>query len=87
MTVKDKESLQTIETNLLIVDILMAYDVILGRPALNTIKDMVAPYLLFIQFELDDKARGKSYGDQKMTKQCSYVTLKSLERKGEPPYG
>jgi len=32
----------------------MVYKVILGRPTLNAIKAMVTPYLLLIQFKLDD---------------------------------
>ncbi|KAJ8425765.1 hypothetical protein Cgig2_014879 [Carnegiea gigantea] len=32
----------------------MVYNIILGHPTLNTIKVVVAPYLLLIQFEVDD---------------------------------
>jgi len=47
----------------------MAYNVILGQPILNVIKAMVAPYLLLIQFELDDEKLVKLYGDQKMARE------------------
>jgi len=40
---------------------------------------------LLIQFELDDEGVGKLYGDQKMARECYYVSLKSLERNEEPP--
>ena len=63
----------------------MAYNVILGRPTLNAIKVMVAPYLLLVQFELDDGKVGKLYGDQKIVRECYYGSLKSLGRKEEPP--
>ena len=66
----------------------MAYSVILGRPTLNVIKKaMVAPCLLLIQFELDDGKVGKLYGEQKMTREYYYVSLKSSGRKEEPPIG
>ena len=59
----------------------MAYNVILGCPALKTIEVIVALYLLLIQFELDDGKAGKLYKNQKMAKKCNYVCLKSLGRK------
>ncbi|KAJ8453102.1 hypothetical protein Cgig2_014865 [Carnegiea gigantea] len=46
----------------------------------------MTPYLLLIQFELDDKKVGKLYKDQKMARECYYLSLKSLGRKEEPPY-
>jgi len=55
----DKDNLQTPETNIIVVEIPMGYNIILGRPTLNAIKAMMAGYLLLIQFELDDKKVGK----------------------------
>jgi len=63
--VEEKYNSQTIETTFLIIDILMTYNVILECLTLNTIKVVVAPYLLLMQFELDDRRVGKLYGDQK----------------------
>ena len=73
------------EINDLVVDVPMAYDVILGRPTINIIEVVAAPYLLLIQFELDDGKVGKFYGDQKMAKEYYYLSLKSLGRKEKPP--
>ncbi|KAJ8427062.1 hypothetical protein Cgig2_006739 [Carnegiea gigantea] len=39
------------------------------------------------KFELDDGNVAKLYGDQKMARECYYVSLKSLGRKEEPPTG
>jgi len=44
----------------------MAYNAILRRLTLNAIKVVIAPYLLLMQFELDDRRVGKLHGDQKM---------------------
>jgi len=63
----------------------MAYNVILERPTLNTVKAIVAPYLLLILFELDNRKVGKLNGDEKVVRECYYVSLKSLGRKEEIP--
>jgi len=79
----EKDNSRTVDLNFLVVDILMAYNVILGRPTLNTIKPVIAPYLLLMQFELDDGRIGKLLGDQRMAWKCYYVSLKSLGRRDE----
>ena len=56
----------------------MAYNVILKCPTLNAIEAVVVPYLVLIQFEVDDGEMGKLYDNQKMAKECYYVSLKSL---------
>ena len=81
--VRDKESLKAIETNFLIVDILRAYNVILGCLTLDTIKVITASYLLHIEFKLDGGRVKKFYGNQKMVREYYYINLKSLERKKE----
>ena len=71
------------DVNFLVVDVPMAYNVIIGRPTLSVLKAVVAPYLLLMQFELDNGGVGKLFGDQKMARECYYVSLKSLGRKEE----
>ncbi|KAJ8424123.1 LOW QUALITY PROTEIN: hypothetical protein Cgig2_015649 [Carnegiea gigantea] len=85
--VKDKKNSRAIEANVFVVDIPMVYNIILGRPNLNAIKAVVAPYLLLIQFELDDGNMEKLYGDPKIERECYYVSLKSLGKKEEPLSG
>jgi len=46
--VGDKDNSRTVETTFLVMDISMAYNVILGRPTFKAIKVMVAPYLLLV---------------------------------------
>jgi len=62
----------------------MAYNVILRRPTLNSIKVVVVSHLLLIQFELVNGGVGKLYRNQKMARECYFVRMKSLRRKEEP---
>jgi len=79
-----KDNSRTVDVNFLVMDIPMVYNVILGRPTLSAIKAVTALYLLLMQFELDDGRVGKlCFGDQRMTRECYYVSLKSLGRKDE----
>ena len=82
--VRDKDNSQTIETNFLVIEIRLVYNVILGRPTLNTIKAILSPSLLLMQFELEDGRVGKLYGDEKVARKCYYVNLHSFWRKEEP---
>ena len=50
----DKDNLWIVEVTFLVMDIPMAYNVILGQPSLNAIKVVVASYLLVVHFGLDD---------------------------------
>ena len=52
------------------MDVLIAYNVILGLSTLNVIRVVVAPHLLLIQFELDDGKVEKRYREQKMERKC-----------------
>jgi len=67
-----------VDVTFLMVDISMTYNVIIGRPTLSAVKAVIAPYLLLMQFELDDGRVGKLFGDQRMARECYYVSLKSL---------
>ncbi|KAJ8437310.1 hypothetical protein Cgig2_022709 [Carnegiea gigantea] len=53
-------------------------------PTLNAMKVLVAPDLPLIQFKLDDE---KLYRDQKITRECYYISLQSFGRKEYPPIG
>jgi len=83
--VDNEDNLRTADVNFLVVDIPMKYNVILVRQTLSAIKAVIAPYLLLMQFELDDSRVGKLYGDQKMARECDCVSLKSLATKDETP--
>jgi len=81
----EKDNPRTVDVNFLVVDVPMAYNFILGCPTLSTIKVVIAPYLLLMQFEMDDGRVGKLLGDRRMARECYYVSLKSLGRKDEAP--
>ena len=66
--------------NFLVVDVPVAYNVIIRRPTLGTIKAVVAPYLLLVQYELDDGRVEKLFRDQTMARECFCVSLKALGR-------
>jgi len=73
----EKDNARTVDVNFLVVDVSMAYNVIIGRPTLNAVKAVVAPYLLLMQFELNDGRVGKLFGDQRMAREC-YLETNSL---------
>jgi len=54
VSVNDKDNSRTMDVNFLVVDIPMAYNVILELPTLGAIKAIAAPYLLLMEFELHD---------------------------------
>ena len=58
------------DVNFLVVDIPMAYNVILGRTTLSVVKAVKAPYLLLMQFKLDDGKVGQLYRDPKIARVC-----------------
>jgi len=57
--VGDKDNSRIADVNFLVVDIPMVYNVILWSPTLSAIKVVIAPYVLLMQFELDDGRVGK----------------------------
>ncbi|KAJ8432523.1 LOW QUALITY PROTEIN: hypothetical protein Cgig2_030315 [Carnegiea gigantea] len=50
----------------------------------NAIKVVVASYLLLIQFKLDDEKVSKLYRDQKMARECYYMSLNPWEGNENP---
>jgi len=76
----ERDSSRTVDVNFLVVDVPLAYNIIIGRPTLGMIKAVIAPYLFLVQYELDDGRVEKLFGDQRMARECYYVNLKALER-------
>ena len=50
----DKSRFKSLKVDFMIIDVPTAYNVIVGRPTLHRVKAVVAPYLLQLQFEMDD---------------------------------
>jgi len=66
----EKDNSRTVNVKFLVVDVLMAYNVIIWSPTLSMVKAVIAPYLLLMQFEMDDGRVGKLFGDQRMAHEC-----------------
>jgi len=73
-----KTKFKSLEIDFLVVDVPMAYNVILGRPTLHRVRAVVAPYLLQLQFETDDGGVGELRGDQRTARECYLVSIKPL---------
>ncbi|CAA0824985.1 Unknown protein, partial [Striga hermonthica] len=55
-----------------VVDVESAYNVILGRPALNTFQEVVSTYHMKLKFPVGDKV-GEARGDQRLSRTCYQI--------------
>ncbi|CAA0819825.1 Unknown protein, partial [Striga hermonthica] len=62
----------------LVVDASSAYNIILGRPSLNSFQAAVSTYCMKIKFPVGDEV-GEVTGDQLQSRRCYEVTLKTAE--------
>lgn len=60
----NKTKSQNLEVDLFVVDVPTAYNVIPGCPTLHKVKDVMASYLLQLQYEADDGSVRKLFEDQ-----------------------
>ncbi|KAJ8424438.1 hypothetical protein Cgig2_003896 [Carnegiea gigantea] len=74
----DKLKSRNLEVDFLVIDVPMAYNVILRRPNLHKVKAVIAPYLLQLQFEADDGSIGEMHGDQQTAWECYLVNIRPL---------
>ena len=68
----------TKEIDFLIVDCPSTYNIILGRPALNTLRAMTSTYHLKVKFPIAYRV-GEIKGDQVLARECYQVALTSGE--------
>ena len=73
----EKSKAQNLEVDFLVVDVLTACTLILGRPTLHPVKVIVASYFLQLQYEADDGSVRKIQGDQL---QLGSATLSASDR-------
>jgi len=59
-----------------VVDAHTAYNVLLGRPSLNTLRAIVSTPHLAMKFPLEDGKVITMYGDQKTVRECYVASLK-----------
>jgi len=59
----DHSLVGNIEADFLVVDVPVTYNVILERPVHHYVKAIIAPYLLQVQYEVDDSSMGRLHGD------------------------
>jgi len=74
----DKLKDKNLEVNFLVADVPMAYNVIIGRPTLYKVKDVIAPDLLQLQFEVDDESVGEMHRDKQKARECYLVSIPPL---------
>ncbi|CAA0830004.1 Unknown protein, partial [Striga hermonthica] len=71
-----------------VVDVESAYNVILGRPALNAFQAVVSTYHMKLKFPVGDRV-GEARGDKKLSRACYQIAIKTNQktevREGKKP--
>jgi len=74
----NKSKFKSLEVDFLVVHVPTSYNVISGRPTLHRVRDVVAPYLIQLQFKTDDGDVGELRGDQRTARECYLVSIEPL---------
>ena len=69
----------TVKLNFLIVRVPSAYNGILGRPGLNTLKAVISTYHLLMRFPTP-AGTGEARGDRMVARQCYTASLQTVPR-------
>ncbi|XP_025692740.1 uncharacterized protein [Arachis hypogaea] len=70
---------KTIDIRYIIVDCISPYNIILGRPALNTFGAIVSTLHLCVKFPVQDELIATVHADHKEARQCYHTSLKQQE--------
>ncbi|CAA0825719.1 Unknown protein, partial [Striga hermonthica] len=62
-----------------VVDVESAYNVILGRPALNAFQAVLSTYHMKLKFPVGDKV-GEARGDQRLSRTCYQIAVRTNQR-------
>ena len=79
----DELKAKNLEVDFLVIDIPMAYNVILGHPTHYKVKAVIAPYLLQLQFEANDGQVIEMYEDQRTAWECYLVSIRPLVQRAK----
>ena len=74
-----KEQPRHMIVKFLVVRELAAYNIILGRPTLNSAKAVIVPHLMLMKFVCNNGDVGAIYGDQHTARECYLTTLRGVE--------
>ncbi|XP_016164607.1 uncharacterized protein LOC107607142 [Arachis ipaensis] len=75
---------KTLDIQFLVVDCPSPYNIILGRPSLNTFGAIVSTVHLCVKFPLQDNTVGTVYADHKKARQCYNASLKTVTKDETP---
>ena len=75
LTLGDPPCQETTAVRFLVVDASSAYNILLGRPSLNTIKAIPSAYHMMIKFPTTSGV-GMVRGDQRMARECYSASMK-----------
>ncbi|XP_073116152.1 uncharacterized protein [Elaeis guineensis] len=83
LTVGTRPKQVTIHVDFLVLNLPSAYNVILGRPSLGTLKAVVSSYHLIMKFSMEARV-GQVRGNQAVPRQCFAAKLQAEEQLAVP---
>jgi hypothetical protein len=85
-TFGEKENAKTIKVRYLVVKTTFtSYNIIIGRPAFNTLEAALSTLYVSIKYPLDNGKVGTIRGDQKLARRCYESSLKIKHQQTKKP--
>ncbi|XP_016192948.1 uncharacterized protein LOC107633865 [Arachis ipaensis] len=88
-TLGEPPNSKTLDIQFLVVDCVSPYNIILGRPSLNSFGAIVSTIHLCVKFSLQDNTIATVHSDHKEARQCYNASLKKITQgkyRGSTPY-